>query len=186
MEDQELIALYWNREETAITQTAEQYGSYCYAIAWNLLGDRQDSEECVSDTWLRAWQNIPPHRPLRLTLFLGKITRNLSLDRLRKRKAEKRGCGQGQLLLEELAECLPSPNTVSQVAEDRELSASINRFLHQLSSRDCHVFLARYWYGHTIKEIGVFFSMTENAVKVCLHRTRNRLKLHLEKEGLTV
>lgn len=109
MEDQELIALYWNREESALTETEEKYGPYCYAIAWNLLGDQQDSEECVSDTWLRAWQSIPPQRPLRLSLFLGKITRNLSLDRLRKRRAEKRGNGQGEVLLEELAECLPPP-----------------------------------------------------------------------------
>lgn len=186
MEDQELIALYWNREESAITQTKERYGPYCYAIAWNLLGDQQDSEECVSDTWLRAWQSIPPQRPLRLSLFLGKITRNLSLDRLRKRKAEKRGCGQGNAVLEELAECIPSPGSVSQIAEDRELTASINRFLHGLSSRDCQVFLARYWFGRTVKEISGSFSMTENAVKVCLHRTRNRLKLHLEKEGVMV
>lgn len=186
MEDQELIALYWNREESALTETEEKYGPYCYTIAWNLLGDQQDSEECVSDTWLRAWQSIPPQRPLRLSLFLGKITRNLSLDRLRKRRAEKRGNGQGEVLLEELAECLPSPSSVSKIAEDRELASSINRFLHQLSSRDCHVFLARYWYGHTVKEISVSFSMTENNVKVCLHRTRNRLKLHLEKEGVIV
>ncbi|MCL2153263.1 MAG: hypothetical protein FWH57_09970 [Oscillospiraceae bacterium] len=121
MTDAEIIDLFWNRDQAAITQTSKQYGNYCYAIANGILNNREDSEECVSDTWLKAWNAIPPQRPYKLSLFLGKITRNLAFDKYKMNRAKKRGGSEFALVLDELDECIPSSNTVEQTIETEEL-----------------------------------------------------------------
>lgn len=184
MDDQQIIALYWRREESAITETAKKYGGYCHTIARNITGSTQDAEECVSDTWLGAWNAMPPHRPSRLNLFLGKITRSLAADRFRAKNAEKRGGGEIPLALEELRECVPA--VTDRQVEDRELAESINAFLHTLPVRDCNLFLRRYWYGESLQTIAGRYGMKLNTVKTNLYRSREKLRRHLEKEGISV
>ena len=182
--DAEIVNLYWEREQSAIIQTATQYGNYCYSIASNILSNHEDSEECVSDTWHRAWDAIPPQRPNKLSLFLGKITRHLAFDKYRMNKAQKRGGSELTLVLDELDECIPSSSSVEQVIEDEELERTINRFLHELPKRECNIFLLRYWHNKPLAEIALRLSMKENNVKASLFRSRQKLKTHLEKEDV--
>lgn len=129
MTDQEIIDLYWKREETAIAVSANKFGSYCHSISYNILHDNEDAEECVNDTWLGAWKSMPPHRPERLSTFLGKITRNLSLNRFKKYAAEKRGYGQTELVLSELEDCIPDNTNIEQIVDDHILVQALNDFL---------------------------------------------------------
>ena len=183
MEDREIIALYWARRERAVEETDRKYGSYCWTIAYNILHSREDSEECVNDTWMRAWNAIPPNRPAILSAFLGRITRNLSLDRYKAGKTGKRGGGRMMVTLEELSECLPGGQNVEEAVEEAELSRLIDRFLRTLPEKECCIFLRRYWYVDTTLEIAHRYKMSEGTVKSTLHRTRQKLKLYLEKEG---
>lgn len=186
MDDNQIIDLYWARSENAITETANKYGPYCHTVAYNILKNNEDSEECVNDTYQKAWDTIPPQRPQILRAFLGKITRNLSLNRYEKRMAEKRGAGQVALALEELSECLPSANRVEQEVDDMALTQLLNSFLASLPTDTRKIFMRRYWYLDSIKEIAAAFSISESKVKTTLFRTRNKLKLLLEKEGVAV
>ena len=145
MEDSAIIDLYWAREERALSETDAKYGGYCRSIAHNILKNREDSEECVSDTWLHAWNAMPPQRPSILSSFLGRITRNLSFDRCRRQNAEKRGGGSLPLALDELSECVPAPGRVEQALEARELAEAIDRFLRTLPERECSIFK---WLDH--------------------------------------
>lgn len=186
MEDKDIIALYWARSEEAIRRTAEKYGAYCSRIIRRVLGDGRDAEECLSDTWLGAWNAMPPHRPGRLRLFLAKITRSLACDRVRAQSARKRGGGVYTVALEELEECLPAVPGADQAVEDRELERMVDRFLHTLPERACSVFLRRYWYAERIEDIAGRYGMGVNTVKTSLFRTRQKLKAYLEKEGIAV
>ena len=186
MDDRQIVELYWRRDETAITVTQDKYGPYCRRIAANILPDSQDAEECVNDTWLGAWNAMPPHRPVRLPPFLGRITRNLAVDMARSRTAKKRGGGTYQVALEELADCVPAAPGADRAAEDRELEEIINRFLRTLPERDCSVFLRRYWFVDSLEDIARRYAMKENTVRTCLFRTRNKLRAYLEKEGIGV
>lgn len=186
MNDQQIVDLYWRRDETAITATQAKYGPYCRRIAANILPDIQDAEECVNDTWLGAWNAMPPHRPLHLPAFLGRITRNLAVDTLRSHTAKKRSGGAYQVALEELADCVPALPGAEQAAEDRELEEIVGRFLRTLSERDCNVFLRRYWYVDSLEEIARRYGLREGTVKTCLFRTRYKLRAYLEKEGISV
>ncbi len=182
MEDHDIIALYFDRNENAIRETAQKYGAYCGSIALNILSSAEDTEECLNDTWLRAWNSIPPHRPNVLRVFLGKITRNLALDRYKARNAEKRAGGEFAMSLDELKECVG--------AEDERDSAvigeSISRFLRGQSKETRGVFVCRYFYCDSIADIARRFGMSEGKVKTLLFRTRAKLKIHLEGEGITV
>lgn len=182
MEDRRIIELYWQREENAILETSKRYGAYCFAIAKHILFNAEDSEECVNDTWLRAWNAMPPQRPGQLRLFLAKITRNLSFDRWKARSAGKRGKGEMAAALEELEECLPAPSDVEAEIAARELADCINRFLLALPERECNVFLRRYFYVESAGEIAALYGLKESHVWVILSRTRKKLKDHLEKE----
>lgn len=184
MEDKDIVALYWERQESALAKTQEKYGRYCHGIAYRILFSHEDAEECVNDTYQRAWQTIPPHRPGVLSTFLGKITRRLALDRYRSYTAEKRGGGQVPLVLEELAECLPAKE--GDVTDELTLREALNRFLHSLPAETARVFLQRYWYVCSVKEIAQQNGMGESKVKTLLFRTRQRLQKFLEKEGITV
>lgn len=182
MEDSKIISLFWERSEDAITQTSQKYGKYCYTIAYNILANNEDSEECVNDTYLRAWDSIPPKKPTRLGAFLAKITRNLSLNLYEKKLAQKRGGGQVPLLLDELSQCVSSGFDIS--SSSFEISVCINEFLKTLSSQNRRLFVKRYFYSLPISEIAKGEQMSENRVSVSLFRLREKLKNLLEKEGI--
>lgn len=184
MEDKQIVELYWRRSEEAVRLTADKYGPYCRTIAGNILSDPRDAEECVNDTWIGAWNAMPPHRPNRLRLFLGKITRCAACDTLRAGAAQKRGGGEYTAALEELGECVPSSPGADQAALDRELEELVNRFLSGLPARECSVFLRRYWYVERVEAIASRYGLKENTVKTILRRTRGKLRTYLEKEGI--
>ena len=184
MKDNEIIKLYWDRDEAAITATADTYGSYCYTIAYNILNSNEDSEECVNDTWLNAWNSIPPQRPERLSTYLGKITRNLSLNRYKQLNTQKRGGGQVELALSELGNCVPSQTGIEQIADEMELVAALEKFLLSYPKTERNIFLGRYWYLYSIPELATAYRMSESKIASLLYRMRNRLKLHLQKEEI--
>lgn len=152
MEDTQIVSLYWARNEDALAETAAKYGRYCFQIAYNILSSREDADESVNDTYLSAWERIPPHEPAVLSAFLGKITRRISLNRWRSKSRKKRGGGEVILALEELRECIPSSEDVERRMEQRELSRAITRFLSGLSETERNVFVCRYWYLADIKK----------------------------------
>lgn len=186
MEDSEIIGLYWRRSEEAVEATAEKFGGYCAAIANRVLNDPEDARECVNDTWLSAWNSIPPQRPERLSVYLGRITRNLSLNRAKARAAEKRGGGQRELALSELEECVPDPCGVEEAVEERELTQALNRFLRAQSAPRRNIFIRRYWHLVPIRELAGEYGMTENAMTSLLFRMRGKLKRFLEQEGIQI
>lgn len=183
MDDNSIIRLYFDRDEQAVEETARKYGSYCYTIANNILSNREDAQESVNDTYLDAWNSIPPHRPSSLSLFLGKITRRISIDRLRKNNAQKRGGGELALVLDELQQCIPSEADVEQAFEKKYLSQMINEFVKTLPEKERKVFLCRYWYMDSVKSIARRFGYSESKVKSMLYRTREKLREALRKEG---
>ena len=186
MKDQEIVDLYWNRDESALEESQRHYGAYCFSIGYAILHDREDTEECVNDTWMRAWNAIPPQRPRSLPPFFGRITRNLAFDRYKLKSAAKRGGGEFPLIFEELEECIPASDSIERTIQDKELGMAINRFLHTLPERDCAIFLARYWYSKPIREIARGLSMTETNIKTNLFRSRKKLRAFLEREGVPV
>ena len=185
-DDRQIIELYNERSETAISETADKYGKYCYYIAYHILYNEQDSEECVNDTYLRAWEAIPPQYPNKLSAFLGKITRNLALNRYRYYMREKRGAGQTSIVLDELQECVPASDSTEQEVEEILLVEVLNRFLHELPIEKRMMFLRRYWYMSSIQEIAQDYEISEGKVKMSLLRIRNKLKQTLEKEGIVL
>lgn len=183
MTDNDIIALYWQRSEAAITETDRKYGSYCHTIAMRVLESESDAQECVNDTWLRAWNAMPPQRPNILSAFLGKITRNLSLDRLSVLHAAKRGGTQAELALSELEECVGS-DTTEAALDERLLADALASFLRAQSPRSRSMFLLRYWELCPVREIADIHRISESAVASQLHRMRLALRQHLEKEGI--
>ena len=184
MTDAEIIQRYWQRDEGAIAASHAAYGPYCHTIAQNILGSPEDAEECVNDTWLRAWQAIPPQRPRVLRLFFAKITRNLALNRWKSRTAEKRGGGETALLLDELAECAGSGGDAEGAYLAKELGEAVDRFVRGLPRRDGDVFLRRYFWGDSVGSIAARYGLTSHHVSVLLSRTRKKLNSYLIKEGL--
>lgn len=184
MDDGRIIELYWQRDEYAITATAEKYGAYCGRIAKNILLSLEDAEECVNDTWLHAWDAIPPHRPSRLSVFLGKITRELSLNQHKARFAQKRGNGELALALDELGECIASGETVEQTLEYELVGKIISDFLRKQKEQSADIFIRRYYHVCSIKQIAAEFSMSESKVKSILFRLRKELRTYLESEDI--
>ena len=183
MDDSRIIELYWQRNSDAIAASEERYGAYCRAISARILHSPEDVEECVNDTWLRAWNTIPPQRPQSLKLFLGRITRNLSFNRWQEQAAAKRGGQETALVLDELAECLESETDVEDEVLFRELRACIRSFVRSLPEREGGVFARRYFFAEPVAAIARQYGMTENHVMVMLSRTRRKLKKRLSKEG---
>ncbi len=186
MEDNQIIELFWQRSEKAIQKTNEKYGSYCYMVANRILMNHQDSEECVNDTWLRAWNGIPPQRPKRFQPFLAKITRNLAFDRYKARKAGKRGMGVLEEVLDELEECISASTDVEEEILGKELEESIRRFVQTLSRRESDIFIRRYFYVESTDQIAKRFSLKESNILMILSRTRKKLQFYLEKEGYRI
>ena len=183
-DDQKIIELYCNRSENAIAETAAKYGRYCNAIAYGILGSREDAQECVSDAYLTAWNAIPPRRPADLGTYLGKITRNLSIDRLRTRSREKRGGGEMPLALEELEEVVAGSDSPENEAVRKELTAALNRFLAGLTQQERYVFVRRYWYLDSLGDIAEKTGFSGSKVASMLYRLRGRLKKQLIEEEL--
>ncbi len=184
MNDNAIVALYWDRNETAIRETSAKYDGYCFSIANNILGDFGDAEECVNDTYLAAWNCIPPHKPTELSTFLGKIARRTALKKLRERRAGKRGGGQAVLALDELLECIPSEKTIDDDLEEKALTELLNSFVSSLGTNERRIFVCRYWYLDSVADIAEEFGYSQSKVKTTLHRTRRRLLEYLNKEGV--
>ena len=183
-DDQKIIELYCSRSENAIAETEAKYGKYCNAIAYGILRSREDAQECVSDAYLTAWNAIPPRRPADLGTYLGKITRNLSIDRLRTRSREKRGGGEMPLALEELEEVVAGSDSPENEAVRKELIASLNRFLGVLPRQERYVFVRRYWYLDSLTDISEKTGFSGSKVASMLYRLRGRLKKQLIEEEL--
>ena len=184
MDDTAIIDLYWQRSDQAISETDRKYGRYCHRIAMNICADREDAEECVNDTWLRAWNRMPSERPSLLSVFLGTITRNLALDRWRVRHSQKRGGGETLLALDELGECVRGSVDPVQIVELKELEQAIDRFVNALPETDQTIFISRYWFLATVAEIAKKSGCTQSKVKTTLFRLRKKLRVYLQEEGL--
>ena len=184
MDDQHIVELYWARDEEAIRHTADRYGQYCYAIAYRILSVREDSEDCVNDTYLDAWNSMPPHRPNLLSAFLGKITRRIAIDRWRENHAQKRGGGEIVLALDELSECVASQSDVVREVETLEIAAAVQKFLDTLPDTERRVFVRRYWHMEPIADLAARFGYGQSRIKSMLHRTRKKLQEYLREEGL--
>lgn len=183
MTDNEIIDLYMRRDERAVAATQTVYGKYCEKIARNILDDEQEARECANDTYLKAWENIPPEHPQSLAAYLAKIARNNALSRYRRDTAEKRGRGTVPLIMEELSEIVSDGSTVEKTAENREIIAEINRFLETLPEKNRRMFVLRYICCESVKSIAKRFGISENNVSVNLNRTKKQLRQHLNKEG---
>lgn len=186
MQDERIVALYWDRDEAALAATQKKYGRYLTKIAFNILTDLEDSRESVNDTYLAAWNSIPPHKPGVLSTYLGKITRRVSIDRLRKRRSEKRQISEYALSLDELGEQFTGDETPQNAAEVRLLADTIGAFLHTLPPDTRALFIGRYYFLDPLQEVARYCGMSEAKAKSLLFRTREKLKTYLQKEGFDV
>ena len=184
MDDRRIVELFLERWEEAILQTDIKYGRYCHRIAFNVLGNDEDSEECVNDAYMRAWGSIPPNEPSSLSSYIGRITRNLALDRLRQKQSDKRGNGEVPLLLDELAECVSGHDELERRQDSAEITAAIDSFLGGLNPVERGVFMRRYWMMEPIDEIARRYDISSSKTTTMLFRLRNRLKKHFMKEGI--
>jgi len=185
MDDKEIIDRFWERSNSAIDAISDRYSKYCRSIAYNILGNGEDAEEVINDTYHRVWKAIPPERPNNLRAFIGRITRNLSLDKLEKAKAEKRGGGQFNALLSELEECISDRrNSFDELIETEAITAALNVFLSEQSAENRRIFVRRYWRAASINDIAADFNMSAGKVKTILFRLRKKLRKHLEREEI--
>jgi RNA polymerase sigma-70 factor (ECF subfamily) len=184
MQDCNIVDLYWQRDEQAIKETAEKYGSYCYHIAYNILYSDLDAEECVNDTYVKAWESMPPHKPEKLSTYLGKLTRNIAINRYVHDRAQKRNA-ETDLVFDELSYLIPDGQT-SNLPDEVALKDAINRFVGALPYQTRVVFVRRYWYVSPIADIAKDYGLSQGQVKVMLFRTRKKFKAFLEKEGISL
>lgn len=183
MEDFQIIELYWSRKEEAIQETDTKYGKLLSYISYNIVSNYEDSEECVNDTYGKAWDSIPPQRPNNLSAYLGRIVRNLSINRWHENHAKKRGSG-ADILLSELSECIPASQTVEREIEESILIDSIVKWLKGLPKEDRVLFVRRYWYGDSLEVLAG--KTTPNKLAGKLFRLRQKLKMELEREGIWI
>lgn len=183
MDDKEIVRLFLARDEAAVKAASEKYRGYCMKIAENITGSREDAEECVNDALMNAWESIPPKTPEMLSTYLGKLTRNLAINRRKQINTGKRGNGEGTLAFEELSGLISGGETVEREYDRRELSAEINAFLGKLPERKRTLFIRRYWYCESVKDIAIAQGISETSASVTLHRLREKLREHLRKRG---
>jgi len=183
MEDEAIVSLYWQRSESAIRETEVKYDRYLTKIAYNILSDREDSRESVNDTYLAAWNSIPPHRPGVLSTYLGKITRRISIDRFRRRTRQKRGGSEYEISLSELGDCVSGGNTTEELVNVKLLADAIGIYLRTQSPEARTAFLGRYYFLDSVREVAAYLGISESKCKTLLYRTRIGLKAYLEKEG---
>ena len=183
MQDRKIVDLYWERNEDAIRQTEQKYGTYLSKVAYNILDDYEDSKECVNDTYLAAWNSMPTNRPRVLSTYLGKIARQISIDVFRKKHAEKRYASEYAISLDELGDIISGGITLEQTVNAKLLDAAIDRFIRALPDGDQRAFVGRYYFFDSLRDIAAYCGMTESKVKNVLYRTRQKLKAHLVKEG---
>lgn len=186
MQDEQIVELYFNRDESAITETQNKYERYLTKIAYNVLADFEDSKESVNDTYLAAWNSMPPHRPNVLSVYLGKLTRRISIDIFRKRNRDKRKASQYALSLEELGECVPALDGPEEAMDSQLLADAINKFLRSISEDARNAFIGRYYFLDPLKTVAGYCGMSEAKAKSLLFRTRCGLKEYLKKEGFDV
>ena len=184
MEDEKIVDLYWQRSDLAISETNQKYGRYCHTIAYQICGTDEDAEECVNDTWFRAWNLMPDQRPNVLSVFLGRITRNFAIDCIKTKNRLKRGGGEESLVLDELDECIPGGENPEQILEEKELESAIGRFVSALPVNEKKIFILRYWYLISIPEMSEKLCCSQGKIKSCLFRTRRKLRAFLQEEGL--
>ena len=183
MEDERIVMLYWQRDESAIRETKMKYEKYCYTVAYNILHSHEDSDECVNDTWNGAWNAMPPEKPTRLQGFLARITRNIAIDRFRRDSAQKRSA-EVECVIDEYWECIP--NGEASIEDELVLKQAIDGFLASLDTRSRVIFMRRYWYSMSVKDIASGMRLSESNVTIILHRTRSKFKDYLAKEGIFV
>ena len=186
MDDARIVELFWQRDEAALAETEAKYGSYCLAIAKGILRDAEDAKECVNDTWLATWNAIPPHRPDVLSTFVGKITRRLSLKKFRDKSADKRGGNAVEESIDEMEDCFPADMRIDEKLDAEELGRLINAFLDTLPADERRVFLRRYWFFDSVADIATRYRFGQSKVKMILKRTRDKLMVCLQKEGVWV
>lgn len=186
MQDEKIVALYWERDESAIRATEEKYGAYLTKIAYNILADLEDSKESVNDTYLGAWNSMPPNRPSILSTYLAKITRRTSIDIFRKRSSAKRRVSEYSVSLEELGDCISIGESPEQTVELQLLADTIAAYLQTLPKMNRNVFLQRYYYLDPVQDIADYYGVTKSKIEGMLHRMRKGLKAHLEKEGFVL
>ncbi|RUS46526.1 RNA polymerase sigma factor [Cohnella sp. AR92] len=185
MEDTRIIDMYWSRNEAAIRESSTKYGRMLKRISFNILSNDGDSEECVNDTYGKAWDSMPPQKPNSLAAYLGRIARNLSINRWHANHARKRGCG-ADALISELSDCIPSPLSTEEETEARALSETISRWLNSLPQDDRVLFLRRYWFGDSLNSLAAECATTPNKLAGRIYRLRHKLRSALEKEGVTL
>ncbi len=186
MHDNEIVEMYFARSEAAISETDKKYGGYCRTLTYNILYSREDSEECVNDTYMKLWEVIPPQRPMKLGVYIAQVARRLALNMRRKMQTIKRGGGMSQAVFDEIAECMASDKTVESSADDDALVAALNGFLASLDGEKQKMFMKRYYHFCSTADIAEEMHCSEEKVRTTLHRVRERLKKHLEKEGIEI
>ena len=186
MEDRDIIALYFERNQEAIAESEKKYGRYCYSIAYNILYNAEDAEESVNDALMNAWNSIPPHMPSILSAFLGKLTRYVSLKKWRYARTQKRGGGEIAIAYEELSDCIPGGKSVEEELQEKELAEIIDCFLDELPAAERHIFICRYWYFDDISTISKQFGFSSSKVKSMLYRIRKKLLFRLSEEGVFI
>lgn len=186
MTDERIVELYWNRDESAVAETQSKYGRYLTKIAYNILTDMEDSLESVNDTYMQAWKSIPPHYPSELSTFLAKITRHIAIDMLRKKSRDKRIPSEYTFSISELEDCIAENGSVEQQIEAKELGKVISAYLKTISPEARRLFVGRYFYMDSLKDVSSYCNMSESKAKSMLYRTRCGLKTYLEKEGYKI
>lgn len=184
MEDRRIVELFLARSEEAIHEIDKKYGRYCHKIAFNILANSEDSEECVNDAYMRVWGSIPPNEPASLSSFIGKITRNLALDKLRQKKSDKRGGGEIPLVLDEISEFVSGGDEIERLHESQEIIDALNGFLEKLGKVERGIFIRRYWMMEPIADIAERYGLSVSNTTTMLFRLRGKLKKHLVKEGI--
>lgn len=186
MEDNQIIQMFRERNETAISELSKKYGNYFFTVAIRILCNNEDAKDCVNDSYLKTWNTIPPACPNVLKAFVGKIVKCVAVSMLRMSMAVKRGHGEIALVFDELSDCVSGNGSVENEYENKQIIKEINKFLWKCNEFNRKAFVLRYWHCESISEIARQLSATENKVSISLHRTRNKLKEHLAKEGYTL